>query len=263
MRFRALLAALFLSSIALAQDAGQSLKEGQEALARGEIREAIERYETFADRGGLHPDVSYNRGVAYLARVRGGTDKPGDLGKAAAAFEETLLLRPGDRGAEIALEAVRAEVARRRARSGASPEVAVSPGALRAFSGLLSENTWAILAAFASLLLSFGLATRKSHGPMKLASGVTLGVGFFLVSLGGSMAAYCRHLRLDQSMGVVVVEDARVVDERAVPVPGKSIPEAARVEILEQKGGLLRVHWGATSGYVAAQNLRRLGIRSH
>lgn len=256
----ALAVALLLApGAALAQDAAAVLQSGQAALAQGAVREAIERYEAFADRGGLHPDVSYSRGVAYLARVRGGAPGAGDLGKAAASFEEALLLRPDDAGAEAALEAVRSEAARRRARSGATPEVAVSPGALRAFSGLLPENGWAWLAAAASLVLTLGLALRKAGRLGRLASGVAMGLGGLALLLGGAMAAYARHLRVDLGVGVVVVEEARVVDERGVPVPGKSIPEAARVDILERKGGLLRVRWGDLSGYTGAPHVRRLG----
>jgi hypothetical protein len=254
-------ALLLASEMARAQGVEEVLRGGQEALGQGAVREAIERYEAFADRGGLHPDVSYSRGVAYLARVKEGAGKGGDLGKAAAAFEEALLLRPGDAGAEAALEAVRSEVARRRARSGAPPEVAVSPGAFRAFAGLFPENGWALLAAVGSLALAAGLALRRASRAWRLASGVAAGLGGLMLLLGGSTVAYARHLRLGVGVGVVVVEEARVVDDRGVPTSQQSIPEAARVDILERKGGLLRVRWGEVSGYTGAQNVRVLGAR--
>jgi hypothetical protein len=261
MRWVVLVAALLAPAAALAQSPTEVLHGGHQALAQGAVGEAIERYEAFADRGGLHPDVSYSRGVAYLARGKEGAGKGGDLGKAAAAFEEALLLRPGDAGAEAALEAVRSEVARRRARSGAPPEVAVSPGALRAFAGLLPENGWAWLAATGSLALAAGLALRRASRAWRLASGVAVGLGGLLLLLGGSAASYARHLRLDVGVGVVVVEEARVVDDRGVPTSQQSIPEAARVDILERKGGLLRVRWGEVSGYTGAQNVRIVGAR--
>lgn len=51
----ALAVALLLApGAALAQDAAAVLQSGQAALAQGAVREAIERYEAFADRGGLH-----------------------------------------------------------------------------------------------------------------------------------------------------------------------------------------------------------------
>lgn len=254
-------ALLFASTPCWGQDAAQTLREGHQALAQGAIREALERYEGFADQGGLHPDVSYSRGVAYLTRSREGGEKPGDLGRAAAAFEEALLLRPEDAEAEAALEAVRAEVARRRARSGASPEVAVSPGALRAMAGLFPENGWAALAAVGSLLLSVGLGLRRLSGALRLAGGVALGLGGLLLVPGVVMASYARHLRQNVGVGVVVVDEARLVDDRGIPVPGQGLPEAARLDILERKGGLLRVRWGEVSGYTSAQHVRILGPR--
>ena len=62
----------------------------------GEFGKAIDDLEHLADRGFVHPDASYDRGVAYVMRVRGGAERPGDLGRAAAGFEEALLLRPHD-----------------------------------------------------------------------------------------------------------------------------------------------------------------------
>ncbi|MCS6902444.1 MAG: hypothetical protein NZX77_22100, partial [Polyangiaceae bacterium] len=153
----------------------------------------------------------------------------------------------------------RSEVARRRARRGASPEVAVSPGALRAFVGLLPENGWSWLAATGSLALTAGLVMRRGNRTLRLVSGVAMGLGGGLLGRGGATAAYARYLRLEVGLGVVVVEEARVVDERGVPTTQPSLPEAARVDILERKGGLLRVRWGEVSGYTGAQNVRIVG----
>lgn len=258
-----LLALLLAPAPALAQEAApdQALARGDEALARGATREAIEIFEQFADRGGLHPDVSYSRGVAYLTRARDSSERPGDLGKAAAGFEEALLLRPEDEGASAALEAVRSEIARRRARKGTSMEVAVSPGALRALSSLLPENGWALGALGASLSLALGLALRRSSGPLRLASGVALGLGGLLLALCSPMTAYARFLRLEVGVGVVVVDEARLVDERGIPTPGKTIPEGARVDVSERRGALLRVKWGEVSGFTQALGVRLLGPR--
>lgn len=255
--------ALLLSSPAWSQDATpeQIAQRGEEALSRGAVRDAIEVYESFADRGGLHPDVSYSRGVAYLTRAREGDERPGDLGKAAAAFEEALLLRPDDAGAAGALEAVRSEVARRRSRSGSLMEVAVSPGALRALSGLLPEDGWALIALVSSLALALGLGLRRATGPWRLVSGVSMGLGGLLLVLCGPMVAYTRYLRLEVGVGVVVVDEARIVDERGIPVPGKLIPQAARVDVTERRGGLLRVKWGDVAGFTPALNVRLLGPR--
>ena len=135
-------------------------QKGVAALAKGETVEAVETFEALADRGFVHPDASFDRALSYLGRVRAGVEKPGDLGRAAAALEETLLGRPDDRDAESALELVRAEVARRRARSGEPADVESRPTLERAVVGLASEGTWSILAALSSALLTLGLVLR-------------------------------------------------------------------------------------------------------
>lgn len=250
-------AAGLLAGVAQAQSSpDEVLQRGDEALRRGALREALEVYEAFADRGGQHPDVSYSRGVAYLARTREGSGKPGDLGRAAAAFEEALRLRPDDADAALALERVRSEVARRRSRSGVAMEVDVSPGALRALSGLFAENTWASLALAGSLALALGLGLRRTKGPWRLVSGVALGLGGLLLLAAGPMTAYRQYLRRQVGTGVVVVDEARVVDERGVPVAGKIIPEAARVDVHERQGALVRVKWGTLEGLIPSSAVR-------
>src|SRR5690606_41219896 len=110
-----------------------------------------------ADRHPSHPDAGYNRGLAYAMRAREDPE-PGDLGRAAAAFEETLAMRPGDAEAERALAIVRGEVTRRRSRDHAS--VIARPSLDRLILGLARERTWAIAAITASCLLPIRLAPR-------------------------------------------------------------------------------------------------------
>lgn len=253
------------STAARAEEAGPggevpaTLARGQEALARGEVREAIEACEAFADRGAPHPDISYNRGVAYLARVRAGGEKPGDLGRAAAGFEEALLLRPRDEGAERALEAVRAEVARRRARGGEATEVMVSQSAGRTIVSLLPEQVWAIGALVASLVLALGLVARGStRAAARLAGGVALGLGLLVGLTFTPLALYARHLRRTAGIGVVVTDEARLADEQGVPLPRGTLPEAARVDVGERRGALLHVRWGEVEGFTQATSIRVL-----
>src|SRR5262249_17220596 len=124
--------ALVIASIArparAADDDIESLfQKGVAALRSESVNEAVDEFEALADRGFVHPDASFNRSLSYLGRVRAGIERPGDLGRAAAALEETLLFRPDDREAESALELVRAEVARRRSKNGESAEVESRP----------------------------------------------------------------------------------------------------------------------------------------
>src|SRR6478752_396324 len=77
------------------------------ALEQGAHTEAIDQLELLADRGFVHPDASFNRGVAYLGRARGATARPGDYGRAIAGFSEALALRPEDSSAADALATAR------------------------------------------------------------------------------------------------------------------------------------------------------------
>src|SRR5262249_18773517 len=149
-RRHALVLALALGSFGVparadvaSEDSAEAIfKKGVSALRDGAINDAVDSFEALADRGFVHPDPSFDRALSYLGRIRAGIERPGDLGRAAAALEETLLFRPDDHEAESALELVRAEVARRRARTGAPADVESRPTLERAMLGIASEWTW-------------------------------------------------------------------------------------------------------------------------
>lgn len=235
--------------------------EGVAALEKGDFPAAIDLFEAMADRGLVHPDASYNRALAYIGKLREGAERPGDLGRAAAALEETLLVRPDDRDAEMALDLVRAEVAKRRARrASASTEVEARPTLDRALVGLASERVWAVLAAFGSTLLTLGLALRRSprDTPAHLAGSIAVPVGAVALLAFGALAYGARHVRTTTEPAVVVVPSARLLDEKGAPLGAQSIPEAAKVEIRERRGALVSVRWGALEGWLSARELRRL-----
>jgi hypothetical protein len=285
MRVRALLLALVVTSLAAlahadvaSEDSVESIfKKGVAALRDGAINDAVDSFEALADRGFVHPDASFDRSLSYLGRVRAGNERPGDLGRAAAALEETLLFRPDDREAEAALELVRAEVARRRARSGSPADVESRPTLERAMLGIASEWTWSILAALSSLLLTLGLVLRMvamsrdeariregrapsggHEGVLHLASQIAIPIGGACLLVFAGLAAGSRHLRLTTLEGVVVAPEAHLVTERGAAVAGSSIPEAARVEVGETRGSLVRVRWGAVEGWTQSDAVRRL-----
>ena len=131
-------------------------EKGSAALAKGEYGAAIDSLEALADRGYLHPDASYDRGLAYLMRIREKAEKPGDLGRAAAAFEETLRLRESDAGADAALDLVRAEVTRRRSRKN-NATMEVRPTLDRVVVGLASDRAWTLASLVASILVAIGI----------------------------------------------------------------------------------------------------------
>jgi hypothetical protein len=245
---------------AAAQAPEAALQQAVHELQSGDFTDAIDRFEALADQGVVHPDASYDRGVAYVERIKAGAERPGDLGRAAAAFEETLLLRPSDRDADGARDAVRAEVARRRVAGGAGADVEARPTLDRALVGLAGETTWAVLALVASALLTIGLLLRavgRAGGNVHLAGAVASPIGAILVVLFGALAFGARHTRKTTEDGVIVVTEARLSDERGI-LQGGLVPEAAKVEITDRRGGLLHVRWGTQDGWVSTGAVRRL-----
>jgi len=234
--------------------------EGVAALEQTDHERAVAVFESLADRGYRHPDVSYNRAMAYLARVRAKQGRPGDLGRAAAGFEEVLLLRPSDESAQHALEVVRAEVARLTPKSNRS-DVVVNPSLDRIIVGLLSESVWAWGAIVGSGLLSVGLVLRRRRiAAMHLAGVIAISVGAVVMVVFGVSAGWSRYLRETTVPAVVVGTDVRFVDDRGVVITRElPIPEAARVEVLERRGGLSRVRYGQREGWVHGGGLWELG----
>jgi hypothetical protein len=253
-----------LAGRAMAADAPEkAFASAAEAIERGAYDEAIDRLELLADQGFSHPDASFNRAVAYLARAQSSGGKIGDFGRAVAALAETSLLRPGDVDAEPALERVQAEIARRRAREGRD-QVTARPSLARAVTGLADENVWDGLAALGSLLLSTGLLVRwwSVRSTWRLGATLTLAIGSVLLITFGGLGAAARHFRTISDPGVVVVQEARLLDENGNVLSKKeaglehdAIPEGAIVEVHERRGQLLRVEWGTTRAWVSIGQL--------
>lgn len=244
----------------------RALTEAVQSLERGAFDDAIDRMESLADSGFSHADASYNRAAAYVARARSPGARPGDLGRAVAALEETLLLRPDDADAERALERVRGEIARRRAREGAEPVVAKTT-LTRAVVGLLPELAWAALAALGSLLLTLGLGVRFSTRVerKRLAATTVASTGAVVLCLCGTLALTARHFRHGSRPAVVVVGDARLLDETGKPLVQRggvpehvSMPEGTSLFVRERRGELVRIEWGPTEAWVQSAQLRVL-----
>jgi hypothetical protein len=248
-----------LPAIARADDSPEVLfKRGAEALDRGEYGAAIDVFEALADSGFTHPDASYDRGLAYVLRVQARAEKPGDLGRAAASFEEALHLRPGDADADKALDLVRAEVTRRRSRH-AKDAVDVRPTLDRVVVGLASEEAWEIAAVVASLLLVLGLVLRKQRtGPPQVAGSVLAPSAAVAMLVMTPLAWGARELRLTTRPGVVIAPEAFLTDESGKSLGREAIPEAASVEVGARSGSLLHVRWGATEGWIPITAVRLL-----
>lgn len=268
--------------------------KGSSALSAGEYGAAIDALEALADRGYLHPDASYDRGLAYLMRIRARAERPGDLGRAAAAFEETLRLAPEDRDADAALDQVRAEVTRRRARKAGSG-IDARPTLDRVIVGLVSDRAWSIASIVASCLLAIGivlrrfdrpsrpaapeeearlatagtpddqavaapvaLATSRPAHPLHVTGTVLVAVSIVALLALVPIAWHARTLRLTTRPGVVVAIEAHLTDETGRAQGGDAIPEAAAVEVGERRGSVVHVRWGSAEGWLPATSVRVL-----
>jgi len=256
-----LLSVLVCSPSAAAEQTSSDklFEEGVQALEREDYGRAVLLFEALADRGVTHPDVSYNRGLAYFARVMAKQGRPGDLGRAAAGFEEALLARASDEGAARALDAVRAEVARTTPKANRS-DVDVSPSLDRLIVGLLPEGVWAWGALIGSLMLSVGLVLRRRKaGAGYLAGMIAAPVGALAMVLFGLSTGWSWYLRQTTVPAVVVVAEARMLDENGTALPSQApIPEAARVDVLGRKVGLAKIRYGQREGWTHAASLREL-----
>jgi hypothetical protein len=252
---------------AVAETPEQAYAAARSALSTGATNEAIDRLELLADQGVINADASLLRAAAYLSRADGSGAQPGDLGRAAAALTETLLLRPDDAQAERGLDAVQAEIARRHAKQQES--VAVRPRLSRAIAALLPEQLWATLAVLSSLAVALGVVTRRlaSNSLARLTGMVAISVGAALALVFGSGAYAAEQFRTSSQLAVVVVPEARLTNELGRPLPSKrgadttTVPEGASVYVRERRDGRCLVEWGSTDGWLSLGDVRLLASR--
>jgi hypothetical protein len=242
-----------------------SFEAARSALDRGAYTEAIDGLELLADQGFVHPDASYNRGIAYLGRARSPGALAGDRGRAAAGFREALLLRPEDEAARARLERVREEIAKQRARLRREPRV-VPPSVSRALVGLFPENMWAVLALVSSVATTLGLtlhrlarrSTRPSAGASRLVGAIVAAVSGLALLLAGSAAAVARQLREETALAVVVVPEARVLDERGRALGEAPYAEGTEIYVRAADGDLVRVEEASRDVWLRRSDIRTL-----
>lgn len=240
----------------------------REAIQRGAYSEAIDRLELLADRGFVHPDASFNRGVAYLARARSASPVRGDRGRAVASLRETVLLRPDDGEAQELLSRARRELERERARRGSVQHVE-APALSRALVGLLHENTWAAWAVLFSATTTCGLglrllARRRATFPPSLAltGAIVAGVGVLGLLPTATAAAWAQYLRHTTRPAVVIVSDARLLDAEGRPRSDPPLPEGAEVHVAESRGSLVRIEHRSPDAWVRRSDIRILALPS-
>jgi hypothetical protein len=223
--------------------------------------------ELLADQGIANADASLLRAAAYLARADGSGAQVGDLGRAAAALSEALLLRPDDAQAEHGLEAVQAEIARRRTKS--QEGVVVRPRLSRAIATLLPEQLWATLALLSSLAVALGIIVRRvaTKSLPRLTGMVAISVGSALCVAFAAGAYAAEQFRVTSRPAVVIVAEARLTNELGRQLPSKrgadttSVPEGATVYVRERRDERCLVEWGSTDAWLRLSEVRLLAVR--
>jgi len=245
-------------------DAAAAFAAGTNALEHENASDAIGAFESLADEGVIDANASFDRGLAYAQRVRLGGEVPGDLGRAIHGFEEAHdLARDSDtkNAADRALSIVRAEIARRRVQAGEPATVEQSPPPHVAFARALGEDTWAMLAIFASCVFVVALVVRSRAHARRLRVGATVAVALAALTLVVSMSATAKRKneRLTLEEAIVVSSSARPLEARGIAKEGAPpLPEGARVQVLEISGGLAHFRWGDTNAWLPTSSLRTL-----
>jgi len=239
--------------------------DGITALQHERPGDAIADFEALADRGVVDPIASFDRGLAYAERWRGGKGIPGDLGRAAQGFEEARALAGSDaaliKDASGALALVREEIARRRALAG--DPVDVDPGVPlgRAVVELASEDAWNRLAFAASLVLTAALFVRwrATARRVRIGGAIAIGAASPVLALAALLGLAARDARLHLREAILVAESAHLADDHHIVVPGASpLPEAARVTIEDTSGGWARIHFGSALGWLPSSSVRAI-----
>ena len=243
-------------------EAQATFDRGAAALAAGDATTAVTELETLADRGVVDAAASFDRGLAYASRVREGSEQAGDLGRAAHGFEEARGLA-SDEGlradATRALAAVRAEVARRRARAGDPVELEPSVSPWLDVVRALPEDAWATGAAVGSVVLGASLAVRWRSASQRIRAGGAIAAALAaLLLLSGAVAtSAARRDRRERAEAVVVAPQLRLAEPNGVVRQGgAALPEGATVQIVDHSGSLVRVRWGAFDGWVPQTGVR-------
>lgn len=249
----AAIALLTLAGTARADTLEDVFRAGNDAYFRGDFEEAAERYEALVELGVRDADVFYNLGTAYA--------RQGLNGRAIAAYERALRVRPGDLEAEAAHRRARDALASRRAEREGEATMASDGGLGHAVFGRLSRDTLAgalliFDALFFAALAAFLFARRETY---RLALGIAtplLGIGLVVCGLGLAI----RSGAFDEGAAAVVVRDRAVLREG----PREDAQERARARegerawIVGEDGEWARVRVGGREGWIEQSGVVRV-----
>ncbi len=217
---------------------GAELAASAQALEDGRPSEAIARLEQLADLGHLHPDLSYNRGLAYFLRAEGSTPELGDFGQAAAGFAEAVQARPKDEVAARALEEVQMSAARKRA--GQENTVTDPLGLVERVVLALHPLALFAVAVMGSVTASVGLALFGRDNPAhRTISILALAVGCLALGFGFGSELLRRSLETEHRVAVVTAGKAQLLDASGKPLGGEpALLETTVVHLAKPEHGL-------------------------
>ncbi len=188
------------------------LKESSQFISEGHPESAIRQLEAAADRGLHHPDLSFNRGLAYQRRAQSADFHQGDWGQAIAGFAETLQLRPHDAEAEKAILGSQLQVAKK-SKNDPLASNAASLGLIER--ALLALNPFYLLlgAALGSLVFSLGQVVRWSNDEHKrLIGGLTLAIGALVLVTSAGLAGARALVFSDTQLAITISPKTPLLD---------------------------------------------------
>lgn len=251
----ALLVAAVMASAAPARAdrLDEAWKRGNQAYLHGDYGAAVAAYQELRDQGVRSADLFFNLGDAYV--------RTGALGPAIWAFEEALVLDPGNDDARYNLAATRKQAARL-AHSG---DVAEAPGQerdplwVRVVTALsASTETWLFTVAYLGLfaLLFWRLWARPDLRAILAVAAAAFGVA---AALAGALLI--ARVQLDRLSFGVVLPDSVEVREGADPGARTSfaLHAGARVRVVDTDQDWVRVRLGnGLEGWLRAGEVGKL-----
>lgn len=245
---------LALPGTARATQEEERFKAAVASLTAGKPEAAILALEALRDDGIDDASVSFDLGLAYLARARI-AESPGDLGRAVFSFEEARTLTRSDvlhvECIRLAGE-VRSVIAKRRARLGQPTDMEEAPPPSRAFSTILPEDTWATIALACAALLFIGLTLRdRTSGRAKVATSIVAVGSFLLMLIASGATSQRKGDRLSLEEAIVVADEVRPTDDKHIVLAdAPAMAAGTRVRVTDRRAGYAEVRTHGQTAWI-------------
>ncbi len=253
---RALLALALLLALGVPARAGrldEAWRRGNEAYLHGDYSGAIAAYQELRGQGVHSSELFFNLGDAYF--------RSGSLGPAIWAFEEALVLDPGNDDARFNLTAARQE-ASHLARAGDAAEAPAQdrdPLWVRIVTALsASVETWLFVAAYLTL---FALLFWRRWARADLRAPLGIAAAAFGVAALLTGALLLGRVQLDRlAFGVVLPANVEVKEGAdASARTSFALHAGARVRLVDSDQDWVRVRLGnGLEGWIRANDVGKL-----